>query len=331
MLNPYTTRSTKMYFPNMDGRMEGEHIRLDGSCLMTLAEKRHLIKDQIRFLQKDSFNQIDIPSSQKHMCRNFTLKHFDKSDLPYCESINALNSKSYNNLFTYYRINPISTPRILIHLCDRTEPNFSRSYSSKIWFNSKFEFKQLLLLIEDIYFIYQQNIAIYSSNQANQSSYSMLIHEELQSLIGFDILNNINILPLKLMCIRKGFSIIQELFKSLNSINQMYILSLFIENICDYIYIYHLVDNDHYLIFDLINIVTHFGCEKLCYFAERLMEYVYSFHENIPYIFINIPLAMLKKIRKVLMGRLRSNLNHSQFLLWKEIQFCQAFSKDLEL
>ena len=331
MLNPYYLHTTKIYFSNMDGRMEGEHIRLDGSGLMTLAEKKHLIKDQLRFLQKDTYNQIDIPSSQSHMCKNFTFQHNDKANLPDCDDMSATNSKSRNTLFNYYRINAISTPRVLIHLCDRSEPNFSRGYSSKIWFNSKFEFKQLLLLIENIYLIYLQNITIFSSIQANPSSYSLLIHEELQSLIGFDIFNNINILPLKLMCIRKGFSIIQELFKSLNSVNQMYILSLFIENICDYIYIYHLVDNDHFLILDLINIVAHFDCEKLCYFAERLMEYINSFHANVPYLFIYIPFAILKTIREVMVGRPKCSLTQPQILVWEEIQLCQAFCKHLEL
>lgn len=324
-------RSSKIYFPNMDGRMEGEHIRSDGGFLMTLAEKKHLIKDQLRFLQKDSYNQIDIHTSQRHVCRNFTFKHIDKTNLSDCDDIRSIDNKSHISLINYYRINPISTPRILIHLSDRFESNISRCYSPKILFNSKFEFKQLLLLIEDIYLIYLENITFYSSNKKIQSSHSMRIHEELQILIGFDIVDNINILPLKIMCIRKGFSIVQQLLKSLNYINQMYILSLFIENISDYIYIYHMVDKDHFLILDLINIVTHFECEKLCNFAEILMEYIYSFHGNIPYLFIDIPFAILKKIRKILICRPKYSLSQPHFLGLEAILFCQAYCKHLEL
>ena len=325
MFRSNTLVRQKVYHPNMDGRNFGEQICVSGNNFMTSAEKKQLIKYQLKFFKKETsqYSEYVSPSIQFQGCAKIDLSlplHYSYSQ----DSRGSSEQDFSNNIYIstvsgMQKMSTASFPKILINVNEYSVYTIYNESKNQVLLGSKVEFKNLLYLIEQLYYLYFQ---IQCLKHSESSAQKQAITLKLQVLLGFNQNVN-NILPLKLMCVRKGCSLINCIFDILDLSNQEHILTLFIDYLPNFLTIYCQVDPNQDLYSHLLSILPLLSFDILCDFARKLIQNLDTCKE---YCFScsKIPTKLLLNIHSLLEAFCKEALSEYQVLLYTEITLSQA-------
>ena len=264
-----------IYYPNMDAREPDEKISCEGSFFMTIAEKRLLIKEQIKFLQKDVYKQNEMPMNEFIPANKVSSQEIEESD-DFSKSTFNKRGNQHNISMSAKRVPISSGPKILIHLTQDKFSGFERDSISHPILGCSGEFKKLLLLVEEIYLLSFKLSNFLDFNDL--ISRDFCLKEELQFAIGFK--KSHNILPLQILCIKKGNHIINALFHFLDPPNQDQLLLLVIDNISSFYPIYSIIDPSEALISLFLQIIPRQNFSRLCSLNSKLIEYFKEFDDS---------------------------------------------------
>ena len=313
------------YHPSMDGRNFGEHICVSGNNLMTLAEKKQLIKYQLNFVKKDSGHYIEMASPSMQFQRfpdtSHSLGNQAFETLLPTDKMKFSKNKYISTVPGFPRINT-TCPRILINVHEYSLSVIQDDFRNQILLGSKLEFKYLLFLIEQLYYLYFQIECLKDVETLVDQRRAFTL--KLQGLLGFN--PNLNsILPLKLMCVRKGCSLIHSTFNILDLSNQGFIITLFIDHLSSFLPIYCQVDPNENLYSHLINILPLFTFEILHSFAKKLIIFLDTSKNFSIFCHSKIPMKLLSLIRNLLESKCKETKEENYILLYRDLTLSQSF------
>ena len=319
----------KVYHPYMDGRSFGEQIRFSGNNFMTLAEKKQLIKYQLKFFQKETYQCFEVVSPslpcKNHASFDILPNQFSHSEFSKVSSEKDFSKNIYMSTVSgMHKVSTTSCPRILINVNEYSVNNIYNDSKNHFILGSNAEFKRLLFLIEQLYFLYFQFECLKLSEPLCDQKQAIRL--KLQSLLGFNQNLN-NILPLKLMCVKKGCSLINNIFNILDLLYQEYILTLFIDHLTNFLAIYSQVDPNEKLFSHLVSILPLLCFENLCKFAKKLILFLDTCKKNNCHLsYLKIPIKLLSSIHRLLESYCNETLSEYQMLLISEITISQALN-----